>query len=560
MKYKITFITLLVTQIFFGQGKQVPAIQNSSLNGAFTKNQEAEIDTIFNKSYPANSAGAIVLIAKDDKVIYRKSFGMANLELNVPMKPENVLRLASITKQFTSVSILLLLEQGKLDIQDPLSKYIADYPRGNEITLHNLLDHTSGIKSFTNMIEFRSKSRNDMTPEEIISSFKMLPLEFEPGERYEYSNSDYVLLGYIIEKISGMTYENFIQKYIFDKLGMKNSYYDSSEKIIPNRTNGYRLNDTSYQNAEFISMTIPYAAGSLMSTVDDMFLWSKAIHHNTLISEKSKQLAFTNYILKNEKHTNYGYGWEINELFGTTSIEHTGGINGFTTSGIYVPARNIYSIVLTNLDDGIGPETDNLKAVSIILGKQIIDKPSVTLSEKQLKQWIGAYQFEDAIRFITYEEGFLYSSREGGQPFKLIPVSENEFKFDNSFITYKFTSKKGKKQAQFTDRIKKSIGIETDKKPVAERKTITLAKEILIRYAGVYELQPSFQIEIEMQNDHIFAKATGQPTVELFAETENSFIIKEINAQVIFNLDIDGTVKSLTFSQGGNKMEGNKIR
>ena len=521
---------------------------------------QSQIDSIFNKSYPANSPGAIVLIAKDDTVIYRKSFGMANLELNVPMKPENVLHLASITKQFTSVSILLLMEQGKLNLQDPLSKYIADYPRGNEITLHHLLNHTSGIKSFTNLADFRNKTRNDMTPEEIISSFKKLPLEFEPGERYEYSNSEYVLLGYIIEKISGMSYENFIQQYIFDRLGMKNSYYGSSDRIIPDRANGYQLNDSSYQNAEYISMTIPYAAGSLMSTVDDMFLWSKAIHHNTLISEKSKQIAFTNYTLKNGKHSNYGYGWAINELAGTTSIEHTGGINGFTTSGIYLPGSNIYSIVLTNLDDGSGPEAGNLRAVSIILGKPIVDKASVTLSEKQLKQWVGAYQFEDVIRFITYGEGILYSTREGGRPFKLIPVSENEFKFDNSFTIYKFTSKNGKKQALYTDRIKKSIGTETDKKPASQKEAITLAEEILIKYVGVYELQPSFQIEIEKQNDRMYAKTTGQPPVELFAETENSFFIKEINAQVVFNVDADGTVKSLHFIQRGQQMEGRKIR
>jgi CubicO group peptidase (beta-lactamase class C family) len=521
---------------------------------------QLQIDAIFNKSYPANSPGAIVLIAKDDTVIYRKSFGMANLELKVPMKPGNVLHLASITKQFTSVSILLLMEQGKLNIQDPLSKYIADYPRGNEITLHNLLNHSSGIKSFTNLVDFRSKTRNDMTPEEIISSFKKLPLEFEPGERYEYSNSEYVLLGYIIEKIAGMSYENFIQKYIFDKLGMKNSCYGNSDKIIPNRANGYQLNDSSYQNAEYISMTIPYAAGSLMSTVDDMFLWSKAIHHNTLISEKSKQIAFTNYTLKNGKLSNYGYGWAINELAGTTSIEHTGGINGFTTSGIYVPGRNIYSIVLSNLDDGIGPEADNLKAVSIMLGKPIVDKASVALSEKQLQQWVGAYQFEDVIRFITYKEGILYSTREGGRPFKLIPVSENEFKFDNSFTICRFTLKNGKKQALYTDRIKKNIGTETDKKPASEKDPITLAEEILIKYVGVYELQPSFQIEIERQNHRMYAKTTGQPPVELFAETGNSFFIKEINAQVVFNLDTDGTVKSLSFIQRGQQMEGKKIK
>lgn len=148
----------------------------------------------------------------------------------------------------------------------------------------------------------------------------------------------------------------------------------------------------------------------------------------------------------------------------------------------------------------------------------------------------------------------------GGRPIKLEPLSDNEFRFENSFTTYKFSSKNGKKQVLYTDRIKKSVGMETDKKPASEREAITLAQEIFIKYVGVYELQPSFQIEIEIQNDRIFAKATGQPPVQLFAETENSFFIKEIDAQIVFNLDGDGAVKSLVFSQGGNKMEGKKIR
>ena len=560
MKYTFTLIALLVAQISFGQSKQVSTSNKSAFGVAPTKNLEADIDNIFNQAYPANSPGATVLIAKDDKIIYRKAFGMANLELNVPMKLENVLQLASITKQFTSVAILMLLEQGKLSLQDPLSKYIADYPRGNEITLHHLLNHTSGIMNYTKLPEFRTKTRLDMTPEEIISSFKNLPLEFNPNEKHEYSNSGYVLLGYIIEKISGMSYEDFIHKNIFEKLGMKNSYYGNSYKIIPNRANGYQLYEGNYENAEYMSTTIPYAAGSLMSTVDDMFLWNKAIRHNTLISEKSKQIAFTNHTLTNGKHGNYGYGWFINELAGMTTLEHTGGINGFTTSGIYVPDNNIYAIVLSNLDDGKGPETYNLKAVSILMGKPIVEKKAVELSEKQLKKWVGAYQFEDVIRFITYDNDGLYSVREGGRPFKLIPLSENEFRFENSSTTYNFSFKNGKKQVLYADRIKKNVGIETNKKPASDRESITLPQEILIKYVGVYELQPSFHIEIEKQNDRMIAKATGQPPVELFAETENSFFIKEIGAQIVFNLNTEGTVKSLIFSQGGNKMEGKKIR
>lgn len=557
MKYSLTLIAFLVVQIVFGQ---TTPIKNSVSNVNSTMQIETEIDAIFKQAYPADSPGATVLIAQNGKIIYRKAFGMANLELKVPMKPENVLQLASITKQFTSVAILLLIEQGKLSLQDPLSKYIADYPRGNEIRLHHLLNHTSGIKDYTRIAEFRNKTRLDMTPEEIIGSFKDLPLEFNPNEKYEYSNSGYVLLGYIIEKISGMPYEDFIQKNIFDKLGMKNSYYGNTYKIIANRANGYQLYEGNYENAEYMSTTIPYAAGSLMSTIDDMFLWYKAIHQNTLISAKSKQLAFTNHTLNNGKHSNYGYGWFINEIAGMTTLEHTGGINGFTTSGIYIPESNSYAVVLSNIDDGKGAEMNNLRAVSIVLGKPIVDKVAVKFSEKQLKKWMGAYQFEDVIRFIIYDNEGLYSMREGGRPIKLVPLSEDEFRFENSLVTYKFSTQNGKKQVFYTDRINKSIGIETDKKLPSERETITLPQEILIKYVGVYELQPSFQIEIEKQNDRIFAKATGQPPVELFAETENSFFIKEIAAQVVFNLNTDGNVKSLTFLQGGNKMEGKKIK
>jgi CubicO group peptidase (beta-lactamase class C family) len=560
MKYTFTLSAVLAVQLIFGQAKQVPTREASAMPIVFTKNTEAEIDALFSEKYPANSPGATVLIAQDDKIIYRKAFGMANLELNVPMKPENVFQLASITKQFTSVSILMLVEQGKLSLQDPLSKFIADYPRGNEITIHHLLNHTSGIKSFTNLPDFRAKTRLDMTPDEIISSFKNLPLEFNPGEKYEYSNSGYFLLGYIIEKLSGMSYEDFIQKNIFDKLGMKYSYYSNSYKIIPNRANGYQLYEGNFENAEYMSSTIPYASGALMSTVDDMFLWNKAIHSNMLISESSKKAAFTNYTLANGKNSNYGYGWYVNEIANITTIEHPGGMNGFTTSGIYIPEKNVYSIVLSNLDDGRGAEHLNIKAVSALLGNSITEKAAVNIPEKELKKWVGAYQFDNVVRFITYENGTLYSAREGGRPFKLIPLSNNEFRFENNFSTYKFSVKNGKKQVLYTDRIDKSIGVETDKKPLTEKEFIPLPPAILTKYVGVYELQPGFQIQIEIQNDRLFAITEGQPAIELKAETESSFFMIEIGAQIVFHLNADGTVGSLTFSQGGSSMEGKRIK
>lgn len=560
MKYTFLLIALLFTQVVIGQGKQVSVSGNTIIGTTVANKMVAECDAIFQQAYTNNSPGAAILIAKGDKILYRKAFGMANLELNVKMKPESVFQLASITKQFTAVAIMMLVEQGKLSLKDSLSKFISDFPRGNEITVHHLLNHTSGIKSYTNLPEFRAKTRLDMTPAEIIQFFKKQPLEFNPNEKYEYSNSGYLLLGYIIEQLSGVSYGEFIQKNIFDKLGMKQSYYADSYKIIPNRASGYQLYEGNHENAEYMSTTIPYAAGSLMSTIDDMYLWSKAIHNNLLISESSKRIAFSNHSLTNGKPTNYGYGWAINEIAGISTIEHAGGINGFTTSGIYVPDSNIYSIVLTNIDDGKGPETANIKIISALLGNPNKERPVVHLSESEMKKWVGAYQFEDVVRFITYDQGKLYSAREGGRPIQLEPLSNYEFRFKNSLTTYQFTFNNGKKQVLYTDRILKSIGVETDKKAVAERKAISLPQEILIQYVGVYELQPSFQIQVEVQNGRLIALASGQPPVELYAETPNSFFIKEIGAQVVFNLNDGGSVTSLTFSQAGYKMDGKKIK
>lgn len=531
-----------------------------SFHSTTAQSIEQQIDALFAEAYPADQPGVTVLIAKDNQVIYRKAFGLANVELNVPMKPENVLELASITKQFTGVAILMLKEQGKLSLQDPLSKYIADYPKGNEITIHHLLNHTSGIKSYTNVPEFITMARTDMTPMELIGHFKNLPMEFEPGERYAYNNSGYILLGYIIEKVSGVSYEDFIQNNIFNKLGMKNSYYGSKSRIIPHRASGYQNSQNGLQNADYLSMTIPYAGGSLMSTVDDMFLWHKAIHHNTLISEKSKKLAFTNYTLNNGKNFNYGYGWAIDELAGFQTIEHTGGIFGYATSGIYVPEKNIYAIALSNIDQGSGPEALNLKAVAIVLGKPLIDKPAVTLSQEQLQKWTGAYQFEDVVRFISYRDGALYSTRQGGQPFKLIPLSENEFQFDGSFTVYKFSIKNGKKEAHFSNRINREIGVETDIKPEPEKEVVSVPAEVLKTYEGTYQLHPSFHIEITTQGDRIFAQATGQPQFEIFAESETTFFLKVVEAKVVFNKNPDGSIKSLTLFQGGQEMEGLKIK
>jgi CubicO group peptidase (beta-lactamase class C family) len=266
------------------------------------------------------------------------------------MKPENVFQIGSMTKQFTAVAILILMEEGKLNLKDDLTKFIPDYPTpGNKVTVHHLLTHTSGIKDFTQVNALRELARNDLEPIEIIEMFKNEPLNFYPGEEFRYSNSGYILLGYIIEKLSGISYERFVEDRIFRVAGMKDSRYASDREIIRNRAYGYQNRNGLY-NKTFISLNIPYASGALMSTVDDMLNWQIALNQNLLVNKKTLKKAFLTYKLNDGTSLNYGYGWHLKEIEDSPTREHGGSIFGFKSMGVYIPERDIYVIGLSNCD------------------------------------------------------------------------------------------------------------------------------------------------------------------------------------------------------------------
>lgn len=524
------------------------------------QNITTTFDQMFQKKYPNDGPGATVLVTKKGTVLYRNAFGKASLENDIPMNPNHVFEIGSITKQFTAVSILMLEEEGKLSVQDKLTKYLPNYPNGDQITVHQLLNHTSGIKSYTAMEGLNAFGKIDKSPIEIIDYFKDEPIDFKPGEQWEYNNSGYIVLGYIIEKVTGKTYEDFIQERIFDPLGMKNSYYGDKARIIKNRASGYQPTGQGFRNAMQISMTIPYAAGSLMSCVDDMFLWHKAIRDNTLISAKSKAKAHTNTTLNNGELTNYGYGWQINELNGKQSIEHGGGIFGFVTQGVYVPDEDIYVIVLTNAN-GNSPQDITLRLASMVMDDPMfIDQTSVSLSQKQLQKWTGTYEFEnDILRFVTLEGNQLYSQREGSEKIAISPVDDHTFIFEDSFTTYIFSEKNGKKKAVFKNRIDEQIGLESTKKSAAEKEGIALDPNVIKQYVGSYELNPNFKITITTEGNQIFAEATGQSKIEIYGEDTDAFFLKVVPAKLIFTRDSSNNVTHVTLHQGGQQMKGAKV-
>lgn len=339
-KIKHIYILILVSIFSFGTTDTVSA-----------QNLEVRIDSLLLKDFnDKNGPGGVFIVARHGKAIYQKALGKANVELGVDMTPENVFQLGSMTKQFTAVAILILEEQGKLNVDDPVSKYIPDYPDGSKITLHHLLTHTSGLKDFTKMKLLSDIAQKEMTPKMMVDFFKNEPVDFMPGEKFEYNNSGYVLLGYIIELASGETYEDFIKKHIFDKTVMNQSRYASDRKVIFKRAYGYHKKEYGYVNKTLINFSVPFSAGALMSTAGDMLKWQNALNHNLLLGAKETHKAFKKYKLNNGEEFTYGYGWHIKDINGIPSREHGGSIFGFKTMAVYIPREDIYVIGLSNCD------------------------------------------------------------------------------------------------------------------------------------------------------------------------------------------------------------------
>jgi len=367
---------------------------------ADAQNNVDKIDALIQAYNDLGEFNGSVLVAENGRVIYKKGFGLANREWNIPNKPDTKFRLGSITKQFTSMLILQLVEQGKIDLQGKLSDYLPYYRKdtGSQVTIHQLLTHSSGIPSYTSIPNFFEEISRDPYPvEEFVKKYCSGDFEFEPGSRYLYNNSGYFLLGAILEEITGKTYEEVLSEKIFAPLGMENSGYDKHSPIIPNRATGYSSTFEGYVNAPYLDMSLPYAAGSLYSTAEDLYLWDQALYTDKLLSARMKELMFTPHI------ANYGYGWGIRQKSlpdskeKLTSIAHGGGINGFNTMIERLTDDKDLIVLLNNTPGAnLGQMSDAI--IRILYGKPYdLPKESIakmmfeTLMEKDVKSAIEQY-------------------------------------------------------------------------------------------------------------------------------------------------------------------------
>jgi CubicO group peptidase (beta-lactamase class C family) len=424
MEENMKKIITLCSMMFF-------ALSVMSVSGApaTKKDYQEVLSSYIDKTAP----GVAVIVSQHGKVLYKGARGMANIEHQVALKTDSVFRLGSITKQFTAAAIMILHEQGKLSVKDDIHKYIPDFPtQGQVVTIENLLTHTSGIANYT---EDKNIWNNLLTTpttlDDMIKEFAKHPMPLKTGQAMRYSNTGYVLLGKIIEVASKEKYADFIEQHIFAKLHMKNSQY-GGRQLIANRANGYSQTKNGYVNAGPVNMMWPHAAGSLLSTVDDLNIWFNALRNGSLISKDNYLKMISPFVLNDKSESDYGYGLGMFKVNKYDAIGHGGGIHGFVTHAFYIPEKDIYVAVLNNNDSG-SPRDIALLLVAKALSINIPTFKSVKVEDKTIETMMGTYVINgDSNRVLTFEDGIVYSQRDDGHKWVIKPMSTNSFFYEGS--------------------------------------------------------------------------------------------------------------------------------
>ena len=393
----------------------------------------ARFDSLIDAEYKSDGPGGVAIVTKNGRIVYERAFGLANVELGVPMQRDALFSIGSITKQFTAVAVLQQVEKGTMSLVDTVGKFLPDFPPAyKRITIEQLLTHTAGVPNAKSVGSLLARGRGWLTADQVMATFKDQPLDFEPGTSWAYSNSGYQLLGYIIEKVAGEAYPEFVEKTLLKPAGMEHSLWGDDARIIPRRAYPYLFLRNGLENAVNGNVQIAWAAGALQSTAQDYVRWHQVLLDGKLIKKEMLQKAWTPARLADGTVTDYGYGWFTGELQGSPVVEHGGNMGGFMSQAMYLPREDLLVAVFLNSRGKRLPELIATDIAATAIGRPL-NLRAITLSGDVLQSYAGLYRDRNNVDVvISVENGKLSYQKKGGPRWSLTPYAKDKLFFDNT--------------------------------------------------------------------------------------------------------------------------------
>jgi CubicO group peptidase (beta-lactamase class C family) len=520
---------------------------------------------LLDEASPEKAPGIAILVARDGDIVFSHGVGLADLAHDIPITPTTKFRIGSVTKQFTAAAILKLQEDGKLSVTDKLSKFFPDFPRGNEVTIRHLLNHTSGIKSFTSKPDFMKSVTSPATTDEMINSFKNDTFDFDPGTKMSYNNSGYFLLGAMIEKVSGQSFNDYLRDTFFEPLGMNDTGVHTSTAVLKHEATGYDYTGRKSAKALNWDMSRAGAAGALYSNVEDLMRWNEGIFGGKVLSKDSLKAAFTPLQLESgeEPMMPYGYGWVIDEYRGLKTISHGGGLQGWSSFLIRYVDQNTTVVVLHNAMPGVpdlSPTAVAELAADLFLWQEMKPRPKYeidkTVDPATFAAYVGRYDFMGAVLDVALDGEQLTAQLTGQGRNPIFPMGKDRFFWKIVDAQIEFLKDDG---GHVTSARHKQGGMNFVVKKLEDEKVVKVDEKTLDRYIGKYEYPGLGVLTVRRDKDKLLAQMTGQPEFEIFAKGDNKFFWKIIAAEIEFVVNKEGKVVKAIHKQGGATIEAKKV-
>jgi CubicO group peptidase (beta-lactamase class C family) len=526
----------------------------------------ARADAIVAASYPADQPGAAVIVTRGGRTIYARGRGLADLESGRAITPDTVFRLGSITKQFTAAIVLQLVSEGKISLDDPVSRFFPDFPQpGATATVRQLLNHTSGIQSYTAIPGWMMSEANTGRPHttaEMIALFRDLPAPGRPGEAWAYNNSGYVLLGAIIEQVTGRPWHQEVERRIVRPLGLATIAYGVDRETGPAMARGYTASEDGAAPARALHMSVPHAAGALIGTVGDLARWANALHHGRVVPPALYAQMISPTPLPGGNSHPYGFGLGTTDIRGRPAVGHSGGIFGFSTDSVYVPSEDVFVAVFANSDEpATGPGLVVRRLAAAAIGDPFEEFTAVPLEPAQVEPLLGVYQVEGAPgRRFFMRDGKLFTQRDDGLELEAFPAGNDRFFYGPNSLTWfrlvrqadgAHVMEMHQNGERTAERAVRTGPVPPEAPPVA------VDRSVLESYVGDYTTPGPVATVALTEAGHLTIQLSGQPAIGMRSISATEFRVEQVNARVVFHSE-GGQVTGLTIHQGGQQLPGRR--